>query len=435
MNDSPYNKLPDKIKRKFKIIYSELFDDNITVFKNKAEKWGVLKPIKKFGFLSSYGYLIKPIYNSVGFNKELKLIEAVKYKNNLWNQDKNTFMFFDFNGKMIWKSKQGESITTDSFGNIFLNRANKIGLLDKEDFRETIEPKYQQLNALNNTLFKAFKDGKYGIINRDNLTILDFEFNEILNVVKKNRVIVKKNDTYFSLDFENNSLTKLPFSKILKASSNTYRAPSPESFKYLKSIINLEENEDYDEYDFEMVRYKGKWGIIDGSGNVIIPNNYCFVDFLRNPKYFKVGIGEIEVIDYEDDEENYRTSIKNVKWGIVDINNEIIVPIEYDWIDEVESTVWVVYKGGTVFYNDDYQEDYWTIKNGKLGVYNLNKLITPIAYDVIKKNWFRIKEYIFVQNGRTKYFDDNSTDYDVFTLEGKKIEVNKPKPKDYTYYE
>jgi hypothetical protein len=148
----------------------------------------------------------------------------------------------------------------------------------------------------------------------------------------------------------------------------------------------------------KMIRYQGKWGIINGAGNIIIPNDYSFVDFLRNPKYFKVCIGEIEVVDYEDDDENYITSIKNVKWGIVDINNEIIIPIEYDWIDEVESTVWVVYKGGTVFYNDDYQEDYWTINNAKLGVYNLTKLITPIEYDVIKKNWFRIKDYIFVQN-------------------------------------
>jgi hypothetical protein len=64
----------------------------------------------------------------------------------------------------------------------------------------------------------------------------------------------------------------------------------------------------------------------------------------------------------------------------------------------------------------------------------LTKLITPIEYDVIKKNWFRIKDYIFVQNGKN-YFDDNSTEYDVFTLDGKKIEANKPKPKDYTYYE
>lgn len=433
MNDSPYNKLPGDIRRKFKIIYSELLSDNITIFRNKEEKWGVLTSNKKYGLFTSYHYLVKPIYNSIGFNKELQLFEAVQYEDDIWNQDKNTFFYFDNNGVMVWQSKKGDSVRIDNFGNIFLNRANKMCILNK-GFIQITEPKYEQITALNLLFFKALKNGKYGIINRTDVTVLDFEFDEILNNVIKNKVIVRKNDIYYAFNFDNNSLEELPFSKILRSSSNTYKAPSVESLGYYKSIINLQENTDFDEYDYEMVRYKGQWGIIDGAGEIIIPNEYSFIDFLRNPKYFKVGIGEIEVLDIEDEEHNHRTSIANVKWGIVDMNNNIIVPIEYEWIDEVESTIWVVYKGGVVYYNDDYQEDYWTIKDGKLGVYNLNKLITPIEYDTIKKNWFRIKEYIFVQNGR-KYFDDNATAYDVFTLEGKKIEVNKPKPKDYTYYE
>ncbi|MDA3614329.1 hypothetical protein [Polluticaenibacter yanchengensis] len=166
MNDSPYNKLPNDIKRKYKIVYSELLCDNVTMFKNKDEKWGVISSKKKFGLFNFYDFLIKPIYNSVGFNKDLKLIEAVKYENNVWNQDKNTFLYFDLNGKIIWQSKKGERVRIDNFGNIFINRANKIGLLDKESFNQRIEPKYQQLDALNNTLFKAFQNSKYGIINR-----------------------------------------------------------------------------------------------------------------------------------------------------------------------------------------------------------------------------------------------------------------------------
>jgi hypothetical protein len=432
MKDSPYNKLPDDIKRKFEVVYSELLFDNLTLFKNQDEKWGVLTKIEKFGFLS-YNYLIRPIYNSISFNKDLKLIEAVKYENNVWSQDKNTFLYFDVNGNIVWQSNQCESVRIDKFGNIILGKENKYGLLDK-DFNQRIKPKYERISALNYNFFKVFQDNRYGIVNRDDSKILDFEFDEVLNIVEKNKVIVRKKELYYSFDLEKYLFNELPFSKILNASSNTYAAPSPESFRYYKSIINSTENTDYDEYDLEMVRYQGKWGIIDGAGEEIILNNYCFVDFLRNPKYFKVGIGEIEVVESEDEERIFRTSIKNVKWGIVNINNEIVVPIEYDWIDEVESTVWVVFKGGTVYYNDDYQENYWTIKNGKLGVYNLDKLITPIEYDAIKKNWFRIKEYIFVQKENTKYFDDNSTDYDVFTLQGNKIEVNKPNPKDYTYY-
>ena len=170
MNDSPYNKLPNHVKRKYRIVYSELLCDNVTMFKNKDEKWGVLSSNKKFGLFNFYDFLIKPIYNSVGFNKDLKLIEAVKYENNIWNQDNNTYFYFDLNGKLIWKSEKGESVQIDKLGNILLNRANKIGILNK-DFTQRTETKYQRLNALNTSYFKAFQFGKYGIINKEGKVI------------------------------------------------------------------------------------------------------------------------------------------------------------------------------------------------------------------------------------------------------------------------
>ncbi len=430
MNDSPYNKLPKDIKRKFQIVYSELICDNTTMFKNSSEKWGVLTTKKKMGLFSTYEYLIEPTFNSVGFNRDLGLIEVVKYENDKWNRDKNIFLYFDTEGAKVWQSEKGDKVRTDRYKNVFLCRHNKMGLLDKS-FNQIIEPKYERLNAINDKFFKAFQNEQYGIINKVGETILEFEFTDIFNTPENNKVIVKaQSGSYFSFDFYELSLSKLPFDKILNASSNTYKAPAQESLNLYKSIVSLKENFEFDKCAYEMIRYSGKWGIIDGSGKVVIPNEYSFVDFLRNPQYFKVGIGEMEVQDFEDGEQNYETSIKNVKWGIVDINNEVIVPIQYEWIDEVESTIWVVYKGGTVFYNDDYQEDYWAIKNGKLGVYNLTKLITPIEYDAIKKTWFRIKEYIFVQKG-TNYFDENTVDYDVYTLDGKKIANNKPSPRNY----
>lgn len=429
MNESPYNKLPEYIQLQYQIVYSEWLFENITMFKNIFEKWGVLRKTKKMGLFSTYECIIKPIYNSSGFNKDLELIEVVKYENNEWNKDKNIHAFFDTKGNKIRQFEKGESIKTDKFENVFVCREDKIGLLDK-NFHQIIAPKYEQLNAINDSFFKAFQNGKWGIINKEDTTILSFEFTDILNRIEKNKVIViAENNQYFSFNLSNRSLTKLPFNKILNASSNTYGAPSTESFNLFKSIIFKDELMDFDDYSLEMLRFKGKWGIINGLGEVVIPNEYCFVDFLKNPKYFKVGIGTMEIEDFEDKEQNFRTSIKNVKWGIVDINHKVIVPIEYEWIDEVESTIWVVYKGGTVFYNDDYQEDYWTIENGKLGVYNLSKLITPIEYDTIKKSWYRIRTYIFVQKG-TQYFDENE-EFDVFTLDGKKIEHDKPNPKDY----
>jgi hypothetical protein len=259
-----------------------------------------------------------------------------------------------------------------------------------------------------------------------NNIILDFSYDEIFNISKNQKIIVKnKHSQYYSFSINNCLLESLPFGKILYPSSNTYAAPSVESFKLFKSVVNCVENDEFEEH--EISKYKGKWGIIEVDGEVKIPCDYDYIDFLRNPNFFKVCKGNLQ---FKDEEDNNRLILENAKWGVIDSNNNEIVPAEYDWIDEVESVIWVVYKGGQVFYNDNCQEDYWTIKRGKLGVYNLGKLIIPIEYDTISLSWYRVKDYIFVQNG-TECFDSNSKNYDVYTFEGEKIERDKPDPQNH----
>jgi len=419
-----YNLLPKNIKNRFQIIYSELVCDNITIFKNRSEKWGALIETKKFGIFANYQYLVTPVYNSIGFNKIVNLIEAVKYENDKWNRDENTFYFFSIDGKLKWKSEKGTSVSIDRNKYIISCKDKKYGLLDA-DFNTLILPTYDKLISLEGRCFIACKNHLYGIIDLKESIILDFNYSDIFTTAYNSKAIVKDlNGKYFSFDFKKDLLISLPYNKILPASSNSYKAPSVGSFNQFKSIINCVEIE-YE--DLEMKRYKGKWGIINADGSIKIPNEYDYIDFLRNPQYFKVCKGDLQFRIEEDDS---RLIAFNAKWGVVDINNNIIVPIEYDWVNELEATIWAVYNGGEVFYNDDYQEEYWTIKGGKLGVYNLNKLITPIEYNSVKTSWFRVKDYIFVQNGN-EYFDENTMDYHVYTFEGEKIEKNKPNPKKY----
>ena len=429
MNDDPYNRLPDEIKQKYNIIYSELLTEDFTLFRNKDLKFGVLKSFKKWGLFTSYQYLIKPIYNSIGFNKNLNLFQASIFENDQWDADKNKEFYLNTDGKIVWELNRGEFSLIDDFGNIFIEKNKKIGLVD-QNFNQIIEPKYDRINTLNQNYFKVFVNGRYGIINQKAEIIFDADADEIFNNCTNSTALIYKNNTYYSFNFDHKTLTELPFDKILYASSNSYKAPTQESQNLYKSIKNIQPNDEHDFISDELLNYKGKWGIIDTSGTEIIPNEYDYVDFLRNPNYFLVGIGEIETYEFVDEDLEDRTGIKNIKWGIVDKNNNTVVPIIYDWIDEVEETIWVVYEGGNTFYDDEY----WKNTNGKLGAYNLNQLIVPIEYDTIKNNWFRIKEYIFVQNG-TKYFDDNSIEYDVYTTNGFKIESDKPNPKEYTYFD
>ena len=426
---NPYNKLPNNIKRKFKIVYSELLYENISIFKDESENWGVLKEIKKNEFFHTYVCIVKPIYNSINFNRSLGLIQVVKYKNDQWDQHTNIDSFFDLEGKLIWESPIGVSIFIDKFGNIISCLKDKYGLLNKK-FETIINPIYDNLLAIDNSYLIAKQNGNYGITDINNRIILELDYSEIIDEVLKNSLLVRDNNNkYHSFNLEDKLLVPLSFDKILLGTSNSNGKFNERKQRFFKSIINYSQNED-DFIDAEMLKHKGKWGIIEANGDVKIPNEYDYIDCLRNPNYFKVCKGNLSFSEEEDEEGNYRVYAENAKWGIIDSNNNIVVPIEYDWIEDIESTIWVVYKGGKVYYNDDYQEDYWTIKGGKLGVYNSNKLITPIEYDAVFKNWYRVKDYIFVQKGN-QYFDINSETYDVFTFDGKIIDTNKPDPKNH----
>jgi len=419
MKDTPYNQLPNSINIMYGIQYSELVYFDLSIFKNSSEKWGVILQTKQAGFFTApkFKLLIEPIYNSVGFNNELNIITAVMYENNQFNRETNTFYYFDTEGNKLWQAEKGTHVTFDKYKNIIIERKHKSGVLDK-NFDVTIEPTYEQLRGLKENLFIAYHNDHYGIIDINNDVMLDFDYKKIFDITAYNKVIVQGNhDEYYSFDLEQRILTPIPFKEILGPCNNSY----------FISIINASENKGFENHP--ILKYNGDWGITDAGGEVIIPNEYKYVEALRNPNYYKVCKGALNTYYFKDENEDERQAISNVKWGIVDGHNNIIIPIEYDWIDEVEAVIWAVYKGGTVFYNDDYQENYWTNKGGKLGVYKMAKKIIPEEYDAIMLTWFKIKDFIFVQKGKD-YFQD-SLDYDVFTLNGKKIESNKPIPRNH----
>ncbi len=427
--DTPYNLLPARVKMTYQIVYSELVQENLTIFKNRAGKWGALLAGKKSFFSTGYQYLVAPLYDSIGFNKKAGLLEVVRYENGKWNDDKNIFYFFNTNGELVWEAPQGTSVSIDQYGNVIIRVKKKHGLAD-HDFTMLVEPVYERLTAINDQYFIAYKDQQYGIIDRHNRPVLNFHYAQIFEPSANEKLMVKDHaGRHFAFDLATHQRSLLPFNKILRASSNTYMAPAAESRSLFKSIVNCSETSPG---EYEMCRYKGKWGIARADGNVQIPNEYDYIDFLSHPGFYKVCKGDMQFRE-GDAEDEYRLFALNGKWGIIDANNNVIVPIEYDWIDEAESSVWIVYQGGEVYYNDEYQEDYWTIKGAKLGVYNRNKLIVPIAYDTILRNWFRVKDYIFVQNGH-EGFNENVPTYDVYTFDGQKIEKNKPHPKNHRYY-
>lgn len=428
MRERLYNQLPERIRNRFRIVYSESVSDGIDIVKNDSGKWGVLKRSLKFGFFPSYDYLVEPEYDSVGFHELSGLILADSYPDGKWNQQENRYRFFSLDGKQLWESPKGTSVTLDKFGNRIICSEQQYGLLD-QDFQPLIQPIYGNLRAIGREYFIAEQNGRYGVTDAAGLVILDFSYTEVVNETSATTIIVKNEaGGYFSFDLKQKKLDALPFDKILKPTSNS-RGKRSGGRPVVKTIVGYSERKSYSA-DLEMAAHSGKWGIAEANGKVLIPNEYDYIDCLRSSDFFKVCRGDLNFSELADEPKNLRVVAGAAKWGIVNAQNQVVVPLEYDWIEDVEENIWVVYQGGEVYYNDDFQEDAWTIKGGKLGVYHLEKLIVPVAYDAIHTSWYRVKDYIFVQKGG-EVFDLHSKYYEVFSFDGQQISANLPDPRNH----
>jgi hypothetical protein len=431
MSINTYQDIPDRIRKKFQIVFSENLDDKTILFRNDQNKHGVLQFKNTLGLFNGYHCLIPPEYNTLYFNRSFELFRAIQYSNDQFNLQKNRHYFFDKGGKMLLELPPGEGCDIDLFDNIIIRRSRLFGLLNR-DLSELVTPRYESLQAINANFLVVQLGGKRGVIRRDGTPFLDIEFDQIIWRMYDHNVLLKKDNIYYSFVFETSTLKQLPFSMIL--SDHKKETPlSMTSRAFFRSIMNfrwydLEITHDcpYDYRDL-LLNYRGDWGVIDGIGDVVLPNEYSFVDFFENPNYFKVGLGEIEIEEYEDREGNHSFSLKNVKWGVVDKNNQIVVPIIFDWIQELAPSIWAVYNDCTIYYDISGHDEGWEHIDGKVGIYNHDKLIVPVEYAEHATFYYRINNYVYVRTNTTPMEDGTSMDYDAYTLDGIKVEENKPK--------
>jgi hypothetical protein len=355
-----YNLLPPAVVSSYAVEYSEEVFEAIAIFKNRDEKWGVLKEIAT----GEFEVLLEPVYHSIGFNQVLNYLEAVTYGEGVWEADGCSYYFYDVNGQLKASVPGVSRVRIDESGRLLVLKNEYMGLLDNKG-KTIIAPSYVSLSLLQGNLYKAYKGIGYGIIDTNENVLLDFKYKYIFPHVKNDRVIVQdQHDRYFSFHLSTGELHALPFDNIFTATSSNHPGGSagPGLYKAIRQSLETE----FDYYDNGMSEYTGTWGIIYADGTTKIPVEYAFVDGFVNPDYFKVARGNFT---FYFDEAINQLIAEGVKWGVVDANNNIVVPIEYDWVQEVNDTCWVVNKGGTVFFND--REERWEVRDGQSDNYCL----------------------------------------------------------------
>lgn len=142
-------------------------------------------------------------------------------------------------------------------------------------------------------------------------------------------------------------------------------------------------------HGFAGIYKDGKLGFINKKNELVIPCEYDFLD----ERFF-------QFTEYED--KLYVSARKNGKWGIIDSDNNVIIPFKYDDICSVNKIIWAKLgeKCGFIDINDnivipfeydDYKEDFHNFcdlseyhiisKNGLVGLINNNaNIVIPIEY-------------------------------------------------------
>lgn len=401
--------------------------------------------------------------------------DVIVYK--AWYPKSNSYTLYDYSGKQLETAPINELyFENDVF---WIRSEEKYGLLDRKgiaitsvDFDEyskfnlnyakvSISGKFgyidnkgtQILPIIYDSIFESNDDdieiveinNKFGIINRYNKTLLtEVKYDKILpfqtnntNDVYKSKYFNKEgfaavqiNDKFGFVDLNGKELTSVKYDHIIcsieyeSGGSSGYSEWNRDYYDNTYSYTTYTyyfDNRFCGEIDDEKV-------FVDIKGREIFGYDNCC--FLENG-FVLVNIGaEFSMIYYESDYDPYSTierktdtvipTFKGGKWGVLNKDNEIIIPIIYDKIEllidiffkvELSKMFGIYSDNGNVIIEAKHDEilildKHFIVKlDGKYGIISkIGIIIIPLIYDTIKK----LNDLFIVFNGnKWGGFDEN----------------------------
>ena len=369
--------IPHHLKSKYKIVYIQYCSDQFYSFKTHENFWGILSMDNS----GNFKVIIPPSFDSAHYDIKREIITAVKYPKSKYSPGENSYYLYDGNGKLISGFLNIDHIYFGKNGNNIIQKNKKFGLLN-DKYEYAADCKYTELKSISKDIFKTkiflliSESGIYknydflfnGIINIKNEVLANFHHHtEILDLIYLKTVILYEKEKYFSYNLNSSEKKELPFQKILKSEIDLLN----DSIPIYKSVVNLTNPYIY-HYPFDAYDYhepiEGKWGIISADGKIIIPNDYDYIEVISKD-YFRVANG---VFIFTEDEEAWTITLKGMKWGIIDINNNIIIPIKYDWVG-INTKSKKVYAniGGILTKNEREHKPKWRIYGGEDSIIDL----------------------------------------------------------------
>lgn len=320
----------------------------------------IVKQNEKFGIVNRYGTVILPsIYEEIHTNHGFYVLCSKGQKG-----------LCDNNGKLIIPFSY-DNIEIISRKSAIIEKEEKYSLFFFDNAKAPIE--YDGIRRIYGAFYKVTKNGKCGIMDDQGNIIIPMIYDYIHHSGKKNIEVVK-GDKYGIIDLSGNTIIPIVYDVIdkrevgVETDNVVHRWTEYIGQKKIPPMYG----------DAIIMRYDGKYGVVNSKGIERIPFEYDNVVFFGGALIVK---------------------LKN-KFGVIDINKKIIIPIIYDDITpgQYENFLWLREKklwgivnlnGNTVIpinYNKiDYSGGLFLVKLGnKYGALDINnKQIVATVYDEI----------------------------------------------------
>ncbi|MEO0202158.1 MAG: WG repeat-containing protein [candidate division WOR-3 bacterium] len=283
----------------------------------------------KFGIISKRGKFVVPLrFEAIGEIKD-SFVE-INYEG-FWGLMK-------LDQKFVIEPKFEDILYFDSL--VWFKENNKWGLMDLKK-RIIIKPNFSEIIRFGEINFLKFKlDEKWGIISSRGKIISEAKFDNVTFLGDK-YFLVEKDGLKGVIDTGGNILIPIRFKDI---SYNTnkfafydgkYWTYKNLKFSYIEILNNV-----------LLAQKDNFFGILDTSGNIVLEFHYdsirIFENFIfaKTKKYWKIfGSNFVEIVrdvDSFEIQESLLKFRKMNKWGLIDMNGNIISGAIYDYIDKID---------------------------------------------------------------------------------------------------
>jgi len=217
---------------------------------------------------------------------------------------------------------------------IVVKKDGKYGLMSRDN--EVIVPLECSEFDYASDYFFLSKDGKWGLFDEEGDQILPFEYDYIDRKPTNDNYIVMKGGLYGVIDREKNQIIPLKYAKLNFIGESFLVAKNESS---LMGVIDLSEKgilpfiyskiePALKEGNFIVATEDLKYGVVDSEKNIVIPPEYGSFKRLNSDTYLVESIFDSSIV------------------GVLDTSGVVVVPFKYREIRKPNNGLWMVSKDG-----------------------------------------------------------------------------------------